>query len=57
MPKVYLVTEDGVYIDITDFATDTTLATLATETTLNGIKTQTDKLTFDGSNNLKTVVG
>jgi hypothetical protein len=35
---------------------DTTLSTRASETTLSGIKSQTDKLQFDASNNLKTVV-
>jgi len=35
-------------------ATEDTLATLATESTLNNIKTQSDKLTFDGSSNLLT---
>lgn len=35
-------------------ATEDTLATLATETTLGLIKNQSDKLTFDGSNNLLT---
>lgn len=31
---------------------NTTLGTLATEATVSGIKSQTDKLSFDGSNNL-----
>jgi len=35
-------------------ATEDTLVTLAKETTLGDIKTQSDKLTFDGSNNLLT---
>ncbi len=35
-------------------ATEDTLATLAKETTLTSIKNQSDKLTFDGSNNLLT---